>query len=63
MNLRMGLDCYDLAGTIPPPPLYDPSAHKHIPGEKRLQFHTFWRTDLHEFGKRRELTVKSWFAT
>jgi hypothetical protein len=57
MSLRMGLDYYDLAGTIPPPPPHDPSANKHIPGEKRLQFHTFWRTDLHEFGKRREWTV------
>jgi hypothetical protein len=52
MSLRMGLDCYDLAGTIPPPTPYNPSVHKYTPGEKRLQFHTFWRTDLYEFGKR-----------
>jgi hypothetical protein len=51
MSLRMGLDCYDLAGTIPAPPPYDPSTHKHIQGEKRLQYHTYWRTDLKTFGK------------
>jgi hypothetical protein len=28
--------CHDLAGTVPPPPPYDSSTHKHIPGEKRL---------------------------
>jgi hypothetical protein len=40
MSLRMGLDCCDdLAGTIPPPPPYDSSTHKHIPGEKRLGYH------------------------
>jgi hypothetical protein len=39
MSLRVGFNCYNLAGTIPTPPPYDSSTHKHIPGEKRLQYH------------------------
>src|ERR1700722_723438 len=55
MPLRMGLDCYDFAGTI-----------QGIGGEverQRTLFHTYWRTDLVPFGRRQEWMLKSFFAT
>ncbi|KAF9034979.1 hypothetical protein BDZ89DRAFT_983361 [Hymenopellis radicata] len=61
VQLRMGLDCYDLAGTIRstiPHTLKGP-----IPAEDRVHFHTYWRNDLAAFGPRQEYMLKSFFAT
>ena len=58
--LQFGFDCYDFAGTIP--------AHKREPahglhGDQRVQYHTYWRTDLAAFSARQEWMLKSFFAT
>ncbi|KAF9258909.1 glycosyltransferase family 32 protein [Marasmius fiardii PR-910] len=62
MSLRFGLDCYDLAGTIRSPPL-PPSKNERVPGDERIQYHTYWRADLAPFGTRQEWMIKSFFAT
>jgi hypothetical protein len=58
MPLRMGLDCYDFAGTIQGSGEHYGSRVSH-----RTQFHTYWRTDLAPFGPRQEWMLKSFFAT
>ncbi|EJC97707.1 glycosyltransferase family 32 protein [Fomitiporia mediterranea MF3/22] len=61
MPMQLGLDCYDFAGTLQPQPRRPP-----LPGEsppERVNFHTYWRTDLVPFGERQEWMVKSFFAT
>ena len=60
-TLQFGMDCYDFAGTVRPLHL-SPPAHP-IPGEQRVQYHTYWRTDLAAFGERQEWMLKSFFAT
>ena len=60
LPLRLGMDCYNFAGTIKP--VYDfPPAF--IPGEQRIQYHTYWRVDLAPFAERQEWMLKSFFAT
>ncbi|KAF8644899.1 hypothetical protein AX16_008183 [Volvariella volvacea WC 439] len=68
MPMRMGLDCYDFAGTIqaewdgkpvPPPG----SGRTKLLPEEKVQFHTYWRVDLAPFGPRQEWMLKSFFAT
>jgi len=60
--LRMGLDCYDLAGTIKQVPRTG-RKDESIATEDRMQFHTYWRVDLAPFGPRQEWMLKSFFAT
>ncbi|KAJ6599010.1 glycosyltransferase family 32 protein [Mycena vulgaris] len=60
MPLRLGIDCYDFAGTIQPAPRNTPSSY--LPDE-RIQYHTYWRNDLAAFGPRQEWMLKSFFAT
>ncbi|KAJ7599101.1 glycosyltransferase family 32 protein [Mycena floridula] len=60
-SLKMGLDCYDLAGTIRSEPRTESSPH--IPGDLRTQYHTYWRQDLAAFGPRQDWMLKSFFAT
>jgi len=58
--LRMGMDCYDFAGTI----RAEPKSPSHsVSLEKRTHFHSYWRTDLAPFGVRQEWMLKSFFAT
>ena len=58
--LRMGMDCYDFAGTI----RTEPKDRSHpLPIEQRTIFHSYWRTDLAPFGERQEWMLKSFFAT
>ena len=57
--LRMGLDCYDFAGTIKEEPRKDHS----LSPEDRTLYHTYWRVDLAPFGPRQEWMLKSFFAT
>jgi hypothetical protein len=59
MPMRLGLDCYDFAGTIRRPGEASPLA----PDRPRTNYHTYWRTDLAPFGERQEYTLKSFFAT
>ncbi len=62
LQLRMGLDCYDLAGTI----RSDGNTRildVHVPGDERTQYHTYWRVDLAAFGPRQEYMLQSFFAT
>jgi len=58
MPMRLGLDCYDFAGTIRP--TSSPAADRDRP---RTNYHTYWRTDLAPFGERQQYTLKSFFAT
>jgi hypothetical protein len=58
MAMRLGLDCYDFAGTIRPLP-----ASAIAPNRPRTNYHTYWRTDLAPFNERQEYTLKSFFAT
>lgn len=55
------MDCYDFAGTIRAEPKTTPS--HPVPLEKRIHFHSYWRTDLAPFGERQEWMLKSFFAT
>lgn len=60
MPMRMGMDCYNFAGTI--------KAERRLAGqsiapEERTQYHTYWRNDLAPFGPRQEWMLKSFFAT
>lgn len=57
LPLRLGMDCYDFAGTIPP------SEPRPSPSHDRTYYHTYWRTDLAPFGPRQEWMLKSFFAT
>ncbi|PBK71423.1 glycosyltransferase family 32 protein [Armillaria solidipes] len=62
LQLKMGLDCYDLAGTI----RSDGNTRipdVHEPGDERTQYHTYWHVDLAAFGPRQEYMLKSYFAT
>jgi len=58
-HMRLGLDCYDFAGTIRSLPSSSPSAADR----PRINFHTYWRSDLAPFNERQEYTLKSFFAT
>jgi hypothetical protein len=60
--LRMGLDCYDFAGTIKQEPRTS-WKDQSMSAEDRTQFHTYWRVDLASFGPRQEWMLKSFFAT
>ena len=60
--LRMGLDCYDFAGTIKQEPRTG-RKDQSISAEDRTQYHTYWRVDLAPFGLRQEWMLKSFFAT
>jgi hypothetical protein len=60
--LRMGLDCYDFAGTIKQEPRTG-RKDQSISAEDRTQYHTYWRVDLAPFGPRQEWMLKSFFAT
>ncbi|KAJ8508042.1 hypothetical protein ONZ45_g9642 [Pleurotus djamor] len=60
MPLRMGLDCYDFAGTVKNSA---ERAYPDIEPEDRIQYHTYWRVDLAPFGPRQEWMLKSYFAT
>ena len=57
--LRMGLDCYDFAGTIK----QELRIGQSLSAEDRTQYHTYWRVDLAPFGPRQEWMLKSFFAT
>ncbi|TFK69761.1 hypothetical protein BDN72DRAFT_796234, partial [Pluteus cervinus] len=65
MPMRMGLDCYDFAGTVQGE--FDEMPHgvggQPLRGNDRIQYHTYWRTDLAPFGPRQEWMLKSFFAT
>jgi hypothetical protein len=65
MALRLGLDCYELAGTVQGPESSSMFEEEelHIPGDWRTQYHTYWRTDLAAFGARQDWMLKSYFAT
>ncbi|KAG8921368.1 hypothetical protein FRC02_000281 [Tulasnella sp. 418] len=56
LPLRFGMDCYDFAGTITTPA---PTAHQ----TGRQIFHSYWRSDLVQFGERQAWMLKSFFAT
>ncbi|CDO76354.1 hypothetical protein BN946_scf185011.g18 [Trametes cinnabarina] len=59
--LQFGMDCYDFAGTVKP--LSRSPPRQSIPPDDRIQYHTYWRTDLAAFGPRQEWMLKSFFAT
>ncbi|KAI0760398.1 glycosyltransferase family 32 protein [Fomes fomentarius] len=59
--LQFGMDCYDFAGTVVPEQREAPA--QALPGDQRVQYHTYWRTDLAPFGPRQEWMLKSFFAT
>ncbi|CCL98214.1 uncharacterized protein FIBRA_00208 [Fibroporia radiculosa] len=57
LPLRLGMDCYDFAGTIQ-------DASGSITSNEGITFyHTYWRSDLAPFGTRQEWMLKSFFAT
>lgn len=60
MPMRLGMDCYNFAGTIKSSYEIPP---KWIPPAERVQYHTYWRSDLAVFGERQEWMIKSFFAT
>lgn len=60
MPMRLGMDCYDFAGTIRAQPK---STTHSISTHPRTDFHSYWRTDLATFGERQEWMLKSFFAT
>lgn len=62
LQMRLGMDCYDYAGTIQPPKDVD-GKRAPLPRDQRTNFHTYWRADLEPFGDRQEWMLKSFFAT
>ncbi|KAF8905278.1 glycosyltransferase family 32 protein [Gymnopilus junonius] len=60
-EMKMGLDCYNFAGTIKQE--YRSPYSSRVPPEERTQYHTYWRSDLAPFGPRQEWMLKSFFAT
>ncbi|KAI0701387.1 glycosyltransferase family 32 protein [Cytidiella melzeri] len=60
MPMRLGMDCYNFAGTIKS---VHETPHSWIPPQERTQYHTYWRSDLADFGERQEWMIKSFFAT
>ncbi|KAI5887158.1 uncharacterized protein SCHCODRAFT_061049 [Schizophyllum commune H4-8] len=65
LPMRVGLDCYNFAGTIEGPTMYDllDLSVGTLPVDQRTQYHTYWRADLAPFGQRQEWMLKSFFAT
>jgi len=61
MGMRLGMDCYEFAATIPAPKNTDNTPF--LPPEERTQYHTYWRVDLAPFSERQEWMLKSFFAT
>lgn len=61
--LRLGMDCYNFAGSIHSLPHSLQEPPEYIPPSQRIQYHTYWRTDLAAFSTRQELMLKSFFAT
>lgn len=61
--MRMGMDCYDLAGIVRFAEGERKAEEQYIPPEERAQFHTYWRVDLAPLGERQEYMLKSFFAT
>lgn len=59
LPLRLGMDCYDFAGTIQKPPSMLDEPHN----EPKTVFHTYWRKDLVPFGDRQAWMMRSFFAT
>jgi len=55
LPLRLGMDCYNFAGTISP-------THPSLFSERTV-YHSYWRYDLAPFGPRQEWMLKSFFAT
>lgn len=62
LQMRLGMDCYDYAGTITNPASLAGS-RPPLPRSQRTNFHTYWRADLEPFGDRQEWMLKSFFAT
>jgi len=60
MGMRLGMDCYEFAATIPRPQTMD---SPYLPPDERTQYHTYWRVDLAPFSERQEWMLKSFFAT
>lgn len=61
VSLKLGMDCYDFAGTVRSHPS---SPSRFETGEEgRTHFHSYWRTDLAPFGERQAYMLKSFFAT
>lgn len=63
VTMRMGMDCYELAGTVRFAEGEWKKEELYIPPEQRTQFHTYWRVDLAPMGERQEYMLKSFFAT
>ncbi|KAG1745152.1 glycosyltransferase family 32 protein [Suillus lakei] len=61
--MRMGMDCYELAGIVRFAEGEWKAEERYIPPEERAQFHTYWRDDLVPLGERQEYMLKSFFAT
>lgn len=60
LPLRLGMDCYNFAGTIQP--THDvPSSP--LQEDQRTHYHSYWRDDLAPFAERQEWMLKSFFAT
>lgn len=58
MGMKLGLDCYNFAGTI-----QKVQTSRGGEEKERTNFHTYWRTDLAPFGPRQEWMLKSFFST
>lgn len=61
MGMRLGMDCYEFAATIPRSQHMD--NRPYLPLDERTQYHTYWRVDLAPFSERQEWMLKSFFAT
>ncbi|KAG2109916.1 glycosyltransferase family 32 protein [Suillus discolor] len=63
VTMRMGMDCYEFAGTVRFAEGEWTEEQRYIPPEERAQFHTYWRVDLAPLDERQEYMLKSFFAT
>lgn len=63
MGMRLGMDCYEFAATIPRSTRANMDSGPHLAPDERTQYHTYWRVDLAPFSERQEWMLKSFFAT
>ncbi|KAG2032506.1 glycosyltransferase family 32 protein [Suillus americanus] len=63
MGMRLGMDCYEFAATIPRSTSTTVDSRPYLAPDERTQYHTYWRVDLAPFSERQEWMLKSFFAT
>ena len=62
IDMRLGLDCYEFAGTLKGSSRTN-NDRTTPSSQERTLYHTYWRVDLAAFGPRQSYMLQSFFAT